>query len=397
VVAAMTGLGRFSGAAPGKVLAPVTRVGEIRLAICSAGEIWGGVEQCILTLTGGLRDAAIDPLVILWYDGLLAERLRESGTRVEVIDDCGKYDPRTIRRLSSALVRHRINVLHVHGYKATVMGAIAARRCGIKVVKTEHGRLEPAASWADAWPQAKLALNTALDGVASRWLVDAQVFVSRDLRQRAPGGHGRVLRRLIYNGISEIPPPRWPPASASLPRRFNVGIVGRLSRVKGHEDLLVALRALGHLTDLRLHIVGSGPLEDRCRRLCDELGLQARVEFHGFAQDIRQRIASFDLLAMPSLHEGLPYVLLEAMSLGTPIVASRVGGLQEVLDGRDCGVLVPARQPRALAAAIEQLYHNPALRTRIAANARALVMREFGAASMVERYAAVYRQVLSAP
>lgn len=373
-------------------------MGEVRLAVCSAGEIWGGVEQCILTLTGGLRAAGTDPLVILLYEGLLAERLRQSGARVEVIADYAKYDPRMIRRTAEVLRRERINVLHVHGYKATVAGALAARRCGIKVVKTEHGRLEPAGSWADAWQQTRLTLNTALDGVASRWLVDAQVFVSRDLRQTAPAVPTRIVRRLIYNGIA--PPEHGPHAQRtgdwSLPW-FDVGIVGRLTRVKGHEELLAAIARLGHLPDIRLHVFGSGPLEAECRRQAERLGIAQRVVFHGFTARGCERIAALDVLAMPSWHEGLPYVLLEAMSLGVPIVASRVGGLREVLEGRDCGLLVPARSPVDLASAIERLYRDPALRTRLAANARVLVAREFAASSMVEQYAALYEAVLSGP
>jgi glycosyltransferase involved in cell wall biosynthesis len=373
-------------------------MGEVRLAVCSAGEIWGGVEQCILTLTGGLRVTGIDPLVVLLYEGLLAERLRQSGARVEVIADCGKYDPRMIMRTAELLRRHRINVLHVHGYKAAVAGALAARRCGIKVVKTEHGRLEPAGSWADAWRQARLSLNTALDGVASRWLVDAQVFVSRDLREGAPAAPARVVRRQIYNGIA--PSEHGPGAPAGNDRSsawFDVGIVGRLTRVKGHADLLTAVAHLGHLPDLRLHVFGSGPLDGACRRQAERLGIASRVLFHGFTPRVSERIAALDVLAMPSWHEGLPYVLLEAMSLNVPVVASSVGGLREVMEGRECGLLVPARDPAGLAAAIERLYRNPGLRAELAARARAVVTRQFAASSMVEQYSALYETVLSPP
>jgi glycosyltransferase involved in cell wall biosynthesis len=373
-------------------------MGEVRLAICCAGEIWGGVEQCVLTLADGLRTLGIDPLVIVLHEGLLADRLRESGARVESIADCGKYDPRLVGRLAATLRRHRINVLHVHGYKAAVAGALAARRCRVKVVKTEHGRLEPRASWADALSHARLTLNTALDGVASRWLIDAQVFVSRDLRNTAQPVPARILRRLIYNGIalSDSPPvPRQDAGGA--PRTFDVGIVGRLTRVKGHEELLTALARLGHLPDIRLHVFGTGPLEAECRQTAARLGISDRVLFHGFTARVVERIATLDVLAMPSWHEGLPYVLLEAMTLQVPVVASRVGGLREAIEGRNCGLLVPARSPVDLALAIERLYRDPGLRGQLARNARAVVAREFNATAMVEQYASVYEAVLAQP
>src|SRR4051812_16049248 len=176
-------------------------MGDVRLALCTAGEIWGGVEQCVLTLTSGLRRAGADPLVIVLCHGLLEQRLRAAGVRVEVFDAAAKYDPRQIAQLARVLGHHKINVLHVHGYKATLLGSLAARRLGIKVVKTEHGRLEPASSWSAAVEQARLRCNLALDAIASRWLIDAHVFVSRDL-SRTHRERPRPVRRVIHNGIA---------------------------------------------------------------------------------------------------------------------------------------------------------------------------------------------------
>jgi glycosyltransferase involved in cell wall biosynthesis len=150
--------------------------------------------------------------------------------------------------------------------------------------------------------------------------------------------------------------------------------------------MLTAIAHLGHLQDIRLHVLGSGPLDGACRRLAERLGIAPRVVFHGFTAQVGERLAALDVLAMPSWHEGLPYTLLEAMSAGVPIVASRVGGLCEVLDGRECAILVSPRNPLDLASAIERLYRDPALRIRLATNARALAARQF---------AAVYEELVS--
>src|SRR3954463_8685565 len=125
-------------------------MGDVRLALCTAGEIWGGVEQCVLTLTSGLRRAGADPLVIVLCHGLLEQRLRAAGVRVEVFDAAVKYDPRQIAQLARGLGHHKINVLPRPGTRARLLGSLAAGGLGIKVVKPEQGRLEPASSWSAA-------------------------------------------------------------------------------------------------------------------------------------------------------------------------------------------------------------------------------------------------------
>jgi glycosyltransferase involved in cell wall biosynthesis len=367
----------------------------VRLAICAAGEIWGGVERFVVTIAKGLMTAGVSPVVMVFHDGPLAERLRDEGITVAVVARHAKYDPRTIRQLRALLREHRINLLHVHGYKASLLGGLAARGLSIKVVKTEHGQLEPFPGWNALWAHAKLAANVVLERVASRWLIDAQVFVSRDIQQRLRYRTADIPLRLIYNGIE--PPAVGRDVANHRPGpdgTFNIGIVGRIDKVKGHDVLLSALARLRHLKGLRLHVFGSGPMENDCKRLAHDLALGGVVHFHGFDPAIHERIAGLDLVVIPSLHEGLPYVLLEAMCLKVPVIASKVGGLREVLEQDGCGVLVAANNPVTLAVAIEQLYRNSALRVHLAEKAHTVVRRRFLAGDMVQQYDQLYRQLL---
>jgi L-malate glycosyltransferase len=367
----------------------------VRLAICTAGEIWGGVEQFVLTLAHALAGEHQPVMVILFHDGLLARRLRELTVTVEVLAHGTGHDPRAVVELRDILRRERINLLHVHGYKATVVGAFARRSLDVKVVKTEHGRLERPGRRRDVLAFAKLWMNAGLDRLVSRWAIDGLVFVSRDIADSAGRVAPRVPKRVIYNGFA---PAFGGDQAPGRPRggdhAFNIGIVGRLTKVKGHAHLLKALARLTHLDDLRLHVFGTGPLDGLCRRLCDEQGLTAKVRFHGFEPAIQRHMAALDLLIIPSEHEGLPYVLLEAMYLKVPVIASRVGGLREVLEEGQCGVLVAPRDPAALAAAIEQAYWHPELRARLAALAHARLRRDFLASVMVRQYAVMYRTVM---
>ena len=305
--------------------------------------------------------------MILFHEGLLARRLRDQQIQVEVLDRYAKYDQRAVSALRQLLRQHQINVLHVHGYKATIVGGLAARGLDLKVVKTVHGQLEPLAAWKDLWSQSRLWMNTLLDRLASEVLIDARVFVSKDIQHAAPAFFGRIPHRLIYNGL-QVPPESTdgPDQGGPGDGTFNVGIVGRIAKVKGHAALLRAVARLHHLENLRLHVFGTGPLEDECKRFSDEAGLSKVVRFHGFQHPIHPHIRALDVLVMPSLHEGLPYVLLEAMYLKVPVIASRVGGLREVLEALEedaAGLVVPANDPAHLAAAIERLYHSPQLRT----------------------------------
>jgi glycosyltransferase involved in cell wall biosynthesis len=266
----------------------------------------------------------------------------------------------------------------------------------VAVVKTEHGRVEPLAAWGALAGHCKLRLNSLFDRLVSRFVTKAVVFVSQDIQRHARLRSSRIHRRIIYNGIAPAPisfPNGYSPRSS--PGEFHIGIVGRIDKVKGHAHLLRALARLKHLPGLRLHVFGAGPLESECRRECRQAGLTDQVCFHGFQESIHEHIARLDLLVMPSVHEGLPYTLLEAMYLKVPVIASRVGGLAEVIEDDHSGVLVDARDEPALATAIERLYWSPELRSRLAQEAFRRVSRQFLAAGMVRQYVQLYAHLLS--
>jgi glycosyltransferase involved in cell wall biosynthesis len=374
--------------------ASVQAAPAVRVAICTAGEIWGGVERFIVTMATGLRSIGVEPFVVVFLDGPLAAALRDEQIAVHVLDSRAKYDPRMIWRLRALLRQHRINVLHVHGYKASVVGGLAAQGLHIKFVKTEHGQLEPLPRWSAIPSHGRLAANTLLERLTCRCLLDAQVFVSRDIQERLGFRASRIPQHVIYNGV-DAPSlrPEDPVRRCDSGKQFNIGIVGRIDKVKGHDVLLEAMAHLQHLERVRLHVFGSGPLEEQCKRLARGPALAGIVRFHGFEPAIHDRIAALDLLVIPSLHEGLPYVLLEAMYLKVPVIASRVGGLREVLE-EGCGVLVTPNDPAALAAAIEQLYRNSWLRAQLAAKAHTVVRQRFLAGDMVRQYHELYQQLL---
>jgi glycosyltransferase involved in cell wall biosynthesis len=368
---------------------------EASVALCTAGEIWGGVEQCVSTCASSLRAAGVPVVVVLFREGPLAARIRAGGLPLEVLDRYPRYDARQVLRLRRVFREYGVNVVHLHGYKATILAGLAAASCGIATVKTEHGRLERARGWRRRAGELRMRGNLLADRLATRLLVDEVAFVSHDLRRRGGGAVRECI--VIHNGVERrFAGPRLVRGITAVePDRFHAGIVGRLVDVKGHRHAIDAMRRLAHLPDVLLHVFGTGPLEEACRVQCLEAGLADRVVFHGFCDDVHERVSRLDVLVMPSLQEGLPFALLEAMQIPLPIVASDLPGIREVLPRGedDGGLLVPPGDPDALAAALGRLHGDRILRRRLAAAAHRRVMTAFLADDMVRRYRELYAAV----
>ena len=174
-----------------------------------------------------------------------------------------------------------------------------------------------------------------------------------------------------------------------------IGSIANFKAAKDHATLLrAAVRVRQAVPGVRLLLVGQGPLEARTRRLAAELGLADTVVFAGFRDDARRLAAAFDVFTLSSTYEGLPIALVEAMALGRPAVVTDVGGTSEVVTDGDDGLLVPPRDPVALADGLVRLLHNPDLRARIGAAARARAS-DFDIRTAVARMEQVYADLLA--
>lgn len=168
--------------------------------------------------------------------------------------------------------------------------------------------------------------------------------------------------------------------------------VGRLAPPK---DLFTLLEAVKNLQDGVLLIVGDGELRPQVERHIREQGLEERVRLLGERRDVPAILAASDIFALSSRWEGLPYTIIEAMMAGLPVVATRVGGVPELVEDRITGFLVPTRDPKALAAAIQRLLDDPELRKRMGQAGREKVLKEFTLDRMLAETQKVYEEVLS--
>ena len=301
----------------------------MRVSICAMGELFGGVERHILDLCRYLRRTGLpEPLVLLFHDARLAAALRDQGLCPVIVPGTHRYDPAMIGRVADLLRDARIDVVHAHGYKATVVGGLAARKAGCRVIKTEHGRLE--AGWNRPLSWLKSQFNFQLEQWVTRHRIDHVCYVTDDIARSFDRWHRGLARTTVRNGIDPLDRSAYP-RPADLPDdTFNVGIVGRVSPVKGIGFACDAFARSEVPQRAVLHVIGTGPLEDSLRARAARAG-DGRLRLLGFKENVFDYLAHLDLLLMPSLHEGLPYAILEAWSLGCPLAVSRVGGLAEVL------------------------------------------------------------------
>ena len=372
--------------------------GVLHVCHMIGGEQWAGAEVQMAHLLSGLaRYEELDLSAILFADGRLAQHLRQSRIAVHVVDEAGAGRIGLVRRVASALRSRPVDILHTHGYKGNVIGALTGRWAGVRsFVRTAHGRMEP---W-EGIDRPKMNLYAALDHLVDRYAVDRVIAVSSDLYQdlasRLPAGRVALIRNGIDpRRVEAIVQPRELRQQLGLAQENPLfGTVGRLTPVKGLEYFLqAARRILVLLPDAQFLIVGEGPLQPELQRRARELGIERAVSFLGFRPDVPDITNMLDVFVMPSLHEGLPLALLEAMVLGKPIVASAVGGIREVLhDPR--GWLVPPGDVGALQdACLEAL---AAARNGSRAGVTPGRLQEVGnlASAMCERTRALYRELV---
>jgi glycosyltransferase involved in cell wall biosynthesis len=235
--------------------------------------------------------------------------------------------------------------------------------------------------------------------------VDGIVGVSSEITKILEGRYPSADVRCITNGIDlarVVPTSERSAMRAQLamaPDAFLVGTVGRLMPIKGFEYLIEAFAQFRRQRDRqesKLVIVGDGPLRAALEQCAERQGLLRQVEFLGMRTDVYNLMKAFDAFVLPSLHEGVPMVLLEAMALGVPIVASGVGGIPEILEDKREALLVPARDARALARGMEVLAGSSETRARLVRAARVRVETQFSIQSSAAKMRTMYRSLCAA-
>jgi len=334
--------------------------------------------------------------------GQLCDRLAAQGFRsaVAVLSDAAGYSPagldivrmegrqgldlRTGARLRRLARERGCDIIHSHGRGAALYAALAAgwlgRRPLVHTVHRSDGDRLPGNAPVRRWLASRIGCAVAVSDAARRAFVGVNGFPA-------------ARTATIYNGVDAAAFGQRAQAEEGDPV---IGAVANLSPDKDTETLLRAfLIVLRRQPRATLRIAGDGPAAGDARALCASLGLADRVTFLGFRNDVPQLLPQFSVLAHATRTEGLGMALLEAMAAGVPVVASRVGGIPEIVEDGVTGVLVAPGDPAALAEAVAGLLGDRARRLRLAQAGRARVRAEFSVERMCGKYADVYRRLLS--
>ena len=377
----------------------------------------GGAQEVVSTLSRYLAEFDCVPIVATLHDGPLRSDLEKLGISVEVLHGRTRSlaalpaaiaELRRLRsELATVIARHRIEVIQTHLLRALDFLVLTLRRePGIRrVYWTFHNArldLRPDQLPSRRWLLGpKRLMYRLLYAVAGR-SVDGFIAVSEDVA-KAVLKNFRVPRRRVFTIPNGVDTERYgqPVDRASVRQRVGIPgdarvliVVAKLMEQKGHAFLLRALPPLlERYADLHVLLLGDGPLRGALSESIAGLPEAARVHLAGNRRDVSDLLAASDLFVLPSLWEGLPMALLEAMASGLPVVATRVSGSAQVVVDGESGLLVPAADVERLSEAIGTLLDDPDLARRMGRAARKRVDRSYSARAQAARHAELYRRV----
>lgn len=349
----------------------------------------GGGQRHVLALARGLNRKEFDVAVACEPTGYLVDELAQSGIRHFPVRLPGYFNPAGIIRLRSILQEYRPDVLHTHGGTAGFYGRLAALFLPARRIHTYHG-----IHYLNFAPGFRRALLTTVDRMLLL-LTDTVICVAHhDFHAGVKAGVVRKDRGVvIFNGIDVRRFAARGRAPAKRARRsLVVGTVGRLHVQKGQRHLLeAAAELLRKYPGISFRIIGDGDLRKELENRAAQLGIAERVAFLGAQSDIRKELHSWDVFALPSLWEGFPLVLLEAMAAGKPVVATSVNGVTEMLESGREGLLIPPGDSASLAGAIQRMIDDRDFAASCGRRAVARVRSEFSEDVMIRRIEDVYR------
>ena len=359
----------------------------------------GGSERQVFNIRAGLDPSRFD--LHLGCFGCLNEQIAVdlSGTPLEVYKIQNLYGLRAMKeclRLSSYLKRHHIDIVHAYNFYANVFALPAARLARAPVV------LASIRDTGENLTARQRAVNKIFCRMADRVVVNAEAIK----RTLVAEGYRPERITVIPNGI--VCPPLRSDQDRLLHGEFGlstndalIGVVSRIARGQGLEYLLEAVPAvIARIPQAKFLIIGDNSFNpdyrEELKRQTIKLGLQDRVIFTGFRLDVPNILSSLAVSVLPSLNEGLSNSLLESMAAAVPVVATNVGGNPEVVVDGETGLLVPPRNPAALAEAICRVLRTPGLRNTLGQAGRRRVLEHFSNERMIRNVERLYGDLLDA-
>lgn len=351
----------------------------------------GGAETVFLHTTTRLDPARFRSVAVISREGWLSERVRENGVEPLIVSASGSFHVAYLRTLLRIARQRNVDVIAAHLYGSAIYSSLAGILSGIPVVSILHGQ-------SDVPRQARLAsAKAALVRRGSKKVVFVSENLRADLAARLRLPDSRCV--VIPNGVDTT---LFQPGSDRSLRaelgitddQILIGAIGNIRKPKAYEVLLQAAKLLADRSPrYQIAIAGdsAGPLGAELLELRNRLGLSGRVHFLGLRTDVVTILRNLDVFALSSRTEGFSIACIEAMACGVPVVATRSGGPEQILDER-CGILVPVDDPAALAAGIERAALDSELSHSLAQAGLQRVQERFSLRRMLSSYETLLSQ-----
>jgi glycosyltransferase involved in cell wall biosynthesis len=358
------------------------------------GQVGGG-ETHMLSLIENMDRSRFEPVVLSFTDGPMVTRLREMGIKTHIIHTERPFDFSKWSQVKELMRQEQVEVVHAHGTRACSNVMWASQSLGLPVIYTVHG-------WSFHPGQSPLVRQIRMMGeqyLTGRAAVNISVSASN--RQTGTQHIRRFNSLVINNGIDRK---KFNPARSFKDIRQELGIpadavlVVFIARFTSHKQPLTLIKAfrsaLNDLPGVHLLLVGDGDQKEEAQAMVNKDGLNERIHFQPFRQDVPDVLAAADVFVLPSLWEGLPIGLLEAMAMGKAVIATDVDGTREVVKDGVNGLLIEAGNIAALSDALVKMAGNELVRKEFSKAAVETVQMQFEAVGMVKKIEEVYSRVL---
>jgi len=357
------------------------------------GKIGGG-ETHMLELVLGINRDVFTPIVLSFTPGPMVEQIEKSGIPVHIIKTEKGFDWKIWGKVKNLLKEQKIDIIHAHGTRANSNVFWAAKKLNLPLIYTIHG-------W--SFHQDQPYLKRRIRELSEKFLTSqttSNICVSKSNQHDGIERFKMKNSIVIYNGISRE---KFDPEGnyKNIRNEFNIPpdktLIGYIVRITIQKDPVTLINAmkivLAQTKDIMLLIVGEGDLKDRIIQMVNKSGLSSNILFDNFRLDVPDILKAIDIYCLPSLWEGLPIGILEAMSMGKVIIATPIDGTREIITDYENGILVPQQNPELLAKAILEVHRNEKLRMKLAKNAIKTIHKKFTVTEMIKEIENDYKLI----
>lgn len=354
----------------------------------------GGGESHVLSLVAALDKDRFEPLVLSFTDGPMVDRLKEMDIPCYVIPSLKAFDLRSWSEVRALIRDEKVDIIHAHGSRAASNLFLPAKLSRCPMVYTIHGW-----SFHEDQPFLKKRLRIWSEQLLTT-VSDANISVSASNQNTGISHFSGFRSTIINNGIDlEVfnPGRELPDVRAELGIPSDHTVIGYIARITLQKDPLNLVRAFKKVLERQQNVtllaVGDGDLKSEMVELARELGIDRNIIFLPFRTDVPALLKAMDIYCLPSLWEGMPIGLLEAMAMAKAVIVTKVDGSKEIVQDRENGLVVQARDPHELAAAMLTLHENIPFRRKLQQQAAATVTRSYCMSGMARQVESLYGEI----